>query len=179
MSHSDHDPGVRRGSPDELAPDERSPTPEREIVTTLFDLGRQVTAVLDFDELLQQIPRLIGRLISFEAFAVYLLDERRAELRIAYSVGYPDRPDPIRLKLGQGLVGAAVDSETPILVNDLTSDPRYVEFVPGMASEIVVPLVHKAKPIGALNILSRNRDQFSGRDVAIVRQFAATSRWRS
>ncbi len=29
---------------------------EQEMVTTLFDLGRQVTAVLDFDELLQQIP---------------------------------------------------------------------------------------------------------------------------
>ena len=55
---------------------------ERELVTTLFDLGRQVTSVLDFDELLRQIPRLIGRLISFDAFAVYLLDERRGELRI-------------------------------------------------------------------------------------------------
>jgi sigma-B regulation protein RsbU (phosphoserine phosphatase) len=154
-------------------PDEASPVPAKEIVTALFDLGRQVTSVLDFDELLQQIPRLIGRLISFEAFAVYLLDERRAELKIAYSVGYPERAEPIRLKIGQGLVGSAVASETPILANDLSSDSRYVEFVPGMASEIVVPLLHKSKPIGALNILSRNRDQFSGRDVAIVRQFAA------
>ena len=46
--------------------------------TTLFDLGRQVTGVLDFDELLAQIPTLIARLIPFDAFAVYLLDERRA-----------------------------------------------------------------------------------------------------
>jgi phosphoserine phosphatase RsbU/P len=159
--------------PDAPASDEKPSVPEREIVTTLFDLGRQVTAVLDFDELLQQIPRLIGRLIPFEAFAVYLLDERRAELKIAYSVGYPERSEPFRLKLGQGVVGAAVAAEMPILVNDLASDPRYVEFVPGMASEIVVPLLHKSKPIGALNILSRHRDQFSGRDVAIVRQFAA------
>jgi sigma-B regulation protein RsbU (phosphoserine phosphatase) len=158
---------------DRAAPETGAPAPEKEIVTTLFDLGRQVTAVLDFDELLQQIPRLIGRLIPFEAFAVYLLDERRSELKIAYSVGYPERSEPIRLKLGQGLVGAAVASETPILANDLSADPRYVEFVPAMASEIVVPLLHKSKPIGALNILSKNRDQFSGRDVAIVRQFAA------
>jgi len=146
---------------------------EHDIVTTLFDLGRQVTSVLDFDELLQQIPRLIRRLIAFEAFAVYLLDERRGELKIAYSIGYPESSAPPRLKIGEGLVGAAVVSETPLFINDLNSDPRYVEFVPGMASEIVVPLLHKSKPIGALNILSRQRDQFSGRDVAIVRQFAA------
>jgi hypothetical protein len=62
---------------------------DHEVVTTLFDLERQVTAVLDLEELLHQIPRLIARLISFEAFAVYLLDERKGELRVAYSIGYP------------------------------------------------------------------------------------------
>jgi sigma-B regulation protein RsbU (phosphoserine phosphatase) len=146
---------------------------EHEIVMTLFDLGRQVTAVLDLDELLQKIPQLIARLISYEALAVYLLEERRNELKIAYSVGYPESSEPVRLKLGQGLVGAAVTSEQPLLVNDVESDPRYVEFVPGVASEIVVPLLHKSRPIGALNVLSRHRDHFTERDVAILRQFAA------
>ncbi|MCA1648704.1 MAG: GAF domain-containing protein [Acidobacteria bacterium] len=147
--------------------------PDHELVTTLFDLGRQVTAVLDFDELLRQIPQLIGRLIAFDAFAVYLLDERRGELRIAYAIGYPDTGLPIRLKPGTGLVWAAIASERPLLVNDLQSDPRYVEIVPGMSSDIVVPLVHKARPSGALNILSRNRDHFRASHVEIVRQFAA------
>ena len=163
--------------PDEVSPDRVSADQagrfEDELVTTLFDLGRQVTSVLDFDDLLVQIPRLIKRLISFEAFAVYLLDERRGELHAAYRVGYPDSDTPVRLKLGVGLVGAAVLAEEPLLANDLSADSRYIEFVPGMNSEIVVPLLHKSRPIGALNILSRNRDQFTLRDVAIVRQFGA------
>jgi sigma-B regulation protein RsbU (phosphoserine phosphatase) len=152
---------------------ERSKASKEELVTTLFDLGRQVTSVLDFDDLLHQIPRLIGRLISFEAFAVYLLDDRRGELRVAYAVGYPHADRPIRLRPGMGLVGAAIETEQPVLVNDLHNDPRYIEFVQGMNSEIVVPLLHKSKPIGALNILSRNRNQFTLEDVAIVRQFGA------
>jgi phosphoserine phosphatase RsbU/P len=147
--------------------------PEHDLVTTLFDLGRQVTAVLDIDDLLQQIPKLIGRLLAFEAFAVYLLDERRGELSVAYSVGYPSSPAHVRLRIGEGLVGAAVASQQPVFVNDLTADPRYIEVAPGMHSEIVVPLMHKSRPIGALNILSRHRDQFSPEDVAIVRQFGA------
>ena len=171
MTH--RDPHPDQIDLDDPIPDAPGPAADHELVTTLFDLGRQVTAVLDFDELLEQIPRLIRRLISFDAFAVYLLDERRGELKVAYSVGYPEAKDTLRLKLGQGLVGAAVASETPLLVNDLAADPRYVEFVPGMASEIVVPLLHKARPIGALNVLSGQRDQFGGRDVAILRQFAA------
>ena len=155
---------------DELA---ASAAAEHEIVKTLFDLGRQVTAVLDLDELLAKIPILIGRLISFEALAVYLLDERRSELRAAYTVGYPPSDDPPRLTLGDGLVGAAVASQQPVVVNDLGSDPRYVEFVPGMASEIVVPLLHKSKPIGALNLLSRGANHFGRNDVVVLRQIAA------
>ncbi len=81
----------------------------REIVQTLFELGREVTSVLDLDELLQKIPQLIARLTKFQAFAVYLLDPKREELSIAYSVGYPEEvAAPLRLKVGQGLVGAAV-----------------------------------------------------------------------
>jgi sigma-B regulation protein RsbU (phosphoserine phosphatase) len=146
---------------------------EQETLTTLFDLGRQVTAVLDLDGLLAQIPTLIGRLIEFDAFAVYLLDERRGELRVAYSVGYPAHPEPVRLTLDQGLVGAAVRSQTPLLVNDVASDPRYVPLVPGMAAELVAPLLHKKRPIGALNILSRHKDAFSPADVDLLRQFGA------
>ena len=165
MSH-----GYTPDAPEPAALNHSDPR-EHELLVTLFDLGRQITAVLDFDELLRQIPRLIGRLISFEAFAVYLLDERRGDLRLAYAVGYPERE--VRVEPGVGLVGAAVMSEQPLLVNDVAADPRYVEFVPGMRSELVVPLLHKSRPIGALNILSASRDQFTEQDVAIATQFAA------
>ena len=143
---------------------------DHELLTTLFDLGRQVSAVLDLDELLRQIPRLIRRLIPFEALAVYLLDERRGELRIAYSIGYPEGPSKT-LRQGQGLVGASVENEQALLVNDLQADARYIEVVPGMHSEIVVPLLHKSRPIGALNLLSPNPNQFTHRDVSILSQF--------
>jgi sigma-B regulation protein RsbU (phosphoserine phosphatase) len=153
-----------------LSTDERR---EQETLTTLFDLGRQVASVLDLDELLAQIPKLIGRLIEFDAFAVYLLDQRRSELRVAYSVGYPPSDEPARLSLDQGLVGAAVKSQMPLLVNDVVADPRYVGIVPGMAAELVVPLLHKKRPIGALNVLSHHKDAFTPADVDLLRQFGA------
>ncbi len=72
------------------SPTTASPASTRELVITLFELGREVTSVLDLDELLQKIPQLIARLTKFTAFAVYLLDESKGELSIAYSVGYPE-----------------------------------------------------------------------------------------
>lgn len=145
---------------------------EQEKLTTLFDLGRRVTSVLDLDELLVTIPDLIARIISFDAFAIYLLDERRQELRIAYSVGYPDEAaERVRLKVGEGLVGLSIVDRVPLVANDLSHEPRYVEVVPGMRAQVVAPLIYKGRPIGALSILSRSADVFGESDALMVRQF--------
>jgi sigma-B regulation protein RsbU (phosphoserine phosphatase) len=147
---------------------------DHELLSTLFDLGRQVTSVLDTEELLQKLPDLIGRLITFQAFAVFLLDEKRNELKVGYAVGYaPEVIRTLRLKVGEGLVGTAVAEARPLLVNDVATDPRYVSAVPGMHAELVVPLIRKGKIVGALNLLSDCCDQFTDTDVAILRQFAA------
>ncbi len=146
---------------------------EHEVLSTLFDLGRRVTSVLDTDELLEQIPKFIERLIEFQAFAVYLLDEKRGELRLSHSVGYPEHTRNRRLQVGSGVVGLAVAEMRPRLVPDVLEEPRYVAIVPHMRSQLVVPLVHKSKPIGALNMLGARPAQFSETDLAIVRQFGA------
>src|SRR5215471_11282682 len=145
-----------------------------EQLTTLFALGREVTSVLDLEELLPKIPQLIARLTHFTAFGLYLLDDKRQELSIAYSVGYPEEvARTLRVSLGEGLVGAAAAEGQPLLVNDVHTDPRYVEAVPGSNSELVVPLRRKGRVIGALNLLSDTAGQFTEADEAILRQFAA------
>ena len=155
---------------DSIAP----PVSSTDALTTLFALGREVTSVLDLNELLRKIPQLIARLTKFHAFAVYLLDPKREELTIAYSVGYPeDTARTLRLTVGHGLVGAAVQEGQPILINDVHADPRYVEAVPGSHAELVVPLRRKGRVIGALNLLSDTVGQFTETDEAILRQFAA------
>jgi sigma-B regulation protein RsbU (phosphoserine phosphatase) len=145
---------------------------ERDVLLTLFDLGRQVASVLHVDELLPRIPELIGRLIPFDAFAVYLLDEKRNELRIGYAVGYPDTSG-FKLSVSEGLVGLVVTTQQSVVRGDVSADPHYITVVPGIASTIAVPLISHAKPIGALNVLSREPDRYTERDATILRQFAA------
>lgn len=147
---------------------------DTELLQTLFELGREVTSVLDLDELLAKIPQLIARLMPFTAFSVYLLDERRQELRIAYAVGYPEeKVKTMRLKVGEGVVGAAVEQGRPILVDDVREDPRWVGPVLDAVSQLAVPLRRKGRVIGALNLLSDKRAAFNARDEAVLRQFGA------
>ena len=151
----------------------RAPS-DTELLSTLFELGREVTSVLDLDELLAKIPQLIARLTRFSAFSVYLLDERRQDLRIAYAVGYPEEVLPhLRLSVGQGVVGAAVQEGRPILINDIRQEPRYKGPLRNMLSQLAVPVRRKGRVIGALNLLNEAEGAFTTQDEALLRQFAA------
>jgi len=147
---------------------------DQDRLATLFALSREVTGVLDLDELLGRIPRLIARLTPFGVFSVYLLDDTGDTLRIAYAEGYPEEAArAVRLKIGQGTVGTAVQEQRSVLVNDVSADPRYIAVVPGVQSTLVVPLRNKGQVIGALNLLSSDRNAFDDTDEAMLRAFAA------
>jgi phosphoserine phosphatase RsbU/P len=151
----------------------RLPT-DTELLSTLSELGREVTSVLDLEELLAKIPDLIARLTRFSAFSVYLLDDKREYLRIAYAVGYPEGiPETLHPKVGQGVVGAAVAEGRPILVNDIREEPRYIGPLRNMLSQLAVPLRRKGKVIGALNLLNEAEGAFTHQDETLLRQFAA------
>ena len=147
---------------------------DAELLAILAELGREVTSVLDLKDLLEKIPNLISRLTSFTVFSVYLLHDEREELSIAYAVGYPEEiVKHFTLQVGQGVVGTAIAEQRPILLNDVDADPRYLAVVPGAKSQLAVPLRHKGKVIGALNLLSDRLGAFTERDEWILRQFGA------
>ena len=146
---------------------------ERDILLTLFDLGRKVASVIDLDELLPRIPDLVRRLIPFDAFGIYFVSEKRGVLKLAYSVGYPESAQGFEMDVSAGVLGRVIASEQPLVSGDVRKEPAYVSIVADMKSTLVVPLLHKSKAIGALNVLSRDLDRYSERDVAILRQFAA------
>jgi sigma-B regulation protein RsbU (phosphoserine phosphatase) len=159
-------------------PPPHSPPPtlsgnERDILLTLFDLGRKVASVIDLEELLQRIPSLVHRLVPFDAFGVYFVNEKRGLLKLAYSVGYPDTAAGFEMTATAGVLGRVIAAQQPLVSGDVATEPAYVSIVPDMQSTLVVPLLHKSQSIGALNVLSRDRDRYSERDVAILRQFAA------
>ncbi|MCC7042253.1 MAG: GAF domain-containing protein [Acidobacteria bacterium] len=159
-------------------PPPHSPPPtlsgnERDILLTLFDLGRKVASVIDLEELLQRIPSLVHRLVPFDAFGVYFVNEKRGLLKLAYSVGYPDTAAGFEMTATAGVLGRVIATQQPLVSGDVATEPAYVSIVPDMQSTLVVPLLHKSQSIGALNVLSRDRDRYSERDVAILRQFAA------
>ena len=147
---------------------------DAELLAILTELAREVSSVLDLGDLLEKIPNLISQLTHFSVFSVYLLDEERQELAIAYAVGYPEEiVKHFTIKVGQGTVGRSVEEQRTIVIDDVDADPNYLAVVPGAKSQLSVPLRNKGQVIGALNLLSEKPAAFSERDEWILRQFGA------
>ncbi len=161
-------------SPQHTTPGSTDAGDAAQLLVTLFELGREVTSVLDIDELFEKIPQLIARLTPFKAFAVWLLDEKRQDLGIAYAVGYPEEVKrTFRLAVGQGIVGTVVAEGRSLVIDDVLTDPRYIGAMTDVRSQIAVPLRRKKRVIGAMNLYGEQVGQFTPRDEAMLRQFGA------
>ena len=78
-----------------------------------------------------------------------------------------------RVRLGEGLVGYAALHKEAVLVPDVSQDPRYIELVPDVRSELVIPMLLKDRCIGVVDLESPELDAFSKRDVEILTLLAS------
>ncbi len=141
---------------------------DREILLTLAEIGRDVAAVRDLDDLLAHIASLVRRLVDYRTFGILLLNESTQELEIKVAVQYGERVALPNVRLGEGLVGYAALHGEPVLAADVSKDPRYIRVVDDVRSELVVPMRLKDRSIGVFDLESPVLDAFSDRDVEIL-----------
>ena len=128
----------------------------------LNEIARELSSILNLDQLLKRIAELLNRIIDYQMFSILLLDESEQKLTHRFSLRFQES---IHLKhdipLGQGLVGAAAAEKTAVLVPDVSKDPRYVMANPETKSELAVPLIYKDKVIGVLDLEHTRRGFFT------------------
>src|SRR6202030_1248599 len=137
-------------------------TRQARTLVLLNEIARELTSILNVDELLRRIAELLRRLIDYQMFSILLLDPAGEKLQHRFSLRFNEN---IHLKheipLGLGLVGHAAESKEAVLVPDVTKDERYVEANPETRSELAVPLVYKDKVIGVLDLEHTRRGFFT------------------
>jgi sigma-B regulation protein RsbU (phosphoserine phosphatase) len=126
---------------------------QAQTLTVLNEISAELTSILDLDPLLARIGQLLRRLIDYQMFSIMLLDDKGETLitRFAWRFGYAHAPLR-RIPITTGLVGAAVREWRPINVPDVRKDPRYLPMNPETRSELIVPLFHKGRIIGVLDL---------------------------
>jgi len=128
----------------------------------LNEISRELTSILNVDELLKRIAELLNRIIDYQMFSILLVDEEGERLSHRFSLRFQES---IHLKhdipIGRGLVGVAAAEKTAVLVPDVSKDSRYVMANPETKSELAVPLIYKEKVIGVLDLEHTRRGFFT------------------
>jgi sigma-B regulation protein RsbU (phosphoserine phosphatase) len=128
----------------------------------LNEIARELTSILNLDELLKHIAELLARLIDYQMFSILLLDASGEKLQHRFSLRFGEN---VQLKderpLGEGVVGYAAEHKQVVLVPDVSKDSRYIPLNPETRSEMAVPLIYKGNLIGILDLEHTRRGFFT------------------
>ena len=102
---------------------------------TLAEIGREMSSILDLDALLTRIASLTKRLIDYRTFGILLVNQETDELEMKLAVRYGKGAETKHVKLGVGLVGWSALHKEPVLVSDVSQDPRYISWVEDARSD--------------------------------------------
>ncbi len=133
-----------------------------EVLATLAEIGEDVNASLDLDEVLARAAALIKRHIDYEIFGVLMIEGDGSYLRHRFAIGYPrELAEGLRIPMAQGITGTAAATGHSVRVSDTSKDPRYINAIESVRSELAVPLMVRGKCVGVLDIQSRHLDYFT------------------
>ena len=126
---------------------------QAQTLAVLNDISREITSILDLDDLLERIGSLLKRVVDFQMFTILLWSDRTQQFEHRFSTRYGERVRRERGAVyGVGLIGSAAQLREPVLAPDVRKDPRYIPINSEVRSELAVPLLYKGRVIGVLDV---------------------------
>ncbi|MDO8445582.1 MAG: GAF domain-containing protein [Deltaproteobacteria bacterium] len=149
-----------------------------EELKTLARLSAILNSTLDPREVQKRAMESATELMKAEVGSLLLVDEKRNELYFEVALGEKGaKVKEIRLKVGEGIAGWVAQNGEPLVIDDVTKDPRFS----GKADEkskfatknmICVPVMIKEKITGVLQAINKSEGMFSPKDLELFQMLA-------
>lgn len=138
-----------------------------------------ISSSLDLQTVLTEISEQAKELFRADGSRIHLLDPTTGKLRCVVAI-QPDAEAVMKVELlpGEGLTGSVLQSEQPLIVNDVGADPRAIQ-VPGTPEEdpevmALVPLRVRQRTMGVMTVLRFDLARpFSEDELGLLSAFAA------
>ncbi|MBP6786872.1 MAG: SpoIIE family protein phosphatase [Candidatus Promineofilum sp.] len=167
-----------------LFANERTRAAHLELVT---QIARQVNAADELDEVLEQVVSLTCRTFGFHPVTIFGIDPLTREMVIqASSIAELDTAisnghQPVRLPVGQGIIGTAAATRRTVAVNNTREDERFLghlegipaELNPDTQAEIAIPLLVNNELLGVLDVQSPQVGAFGAAEQSVLETLAA------
>jgi phosphotransferase system enzyme I (PtsP) len=121
--------------------------------------------------LLDEAPRRIAVMFDANVCSLYLLEGDKSELVMRGNVGFANAIGEVRLRVGEGITGEAVEYMRPVSTDTAEQHSRYKHFAE-LGEErfpvfLAVPIRGKSGPLGAL-VVQRQEGAFEDRDIELL-----------
>jgi signal transduction histidine kinase len=153
-----------------------------EDLDTLNKVSSVISSNLDLPELLKQITHTARLILHSSACTLMLIDHATNELVFSVPDGeFSDKLKEYRQPVGQGISGYVARSKEPVIVNDVTKDPRFnktVDTNTGFVTKALMcaPMIVRGKTIGVIQIINKEDGTlFNPNDMRILLTLAAQS----
>lgn len=137
-----------------------------------LEVGQAVTSILEPDQLLDRVVRVVRDCFYYSYVAVYTVEEGGDSLILRASAGEPDPFHGERVAAGAaGAVGRAFREGVPVV----ESRPITLKVGPPMPytrAEAVLPLRLGTRVLGVLDVQSTQREGFEADDVSVLQNVA-------
>jgi len=143
----------------------------------LEQVMRIVAGIPSADAIVPAVLRASRDVLRFDRATVFVADEELGEYRPLYRLAasaVAEAHPPPRLRLGEGLLGAAMASDSTLLVRNLLTDPRYVSVRPTeeARSVVLVPLRVRGRTVAVFSLSRSLPDAFGADDVRLAETVA-------
>jgi diguanylate cyclase (GGDEF)-like protein len=159
----------------------RDPERQRHELDVLARLARLLASSTRLDDLLFELVRSASEVLEPDDCSFFVWDEGEGALiqRAAWGpkldAEHRAVRDPMRLRLGQGIVGWVAASRLVEIVDDVSIDRRYVRDACAAGSELAVPVLHQDRLVGVLDLESAKRRAFGAQEAVIATRLADVS----
>lgn len=131
-------------------------------------IDRILKSIENSGNVIERTVEILKEIQHYTWVGIYLVEGEYLVLK-----HYQGRPtEHARIKIGEGICGAAVVDEQTIIVSDVRSDCRYIACSAETKSEIVVPIWSPGRISGEIDIDSDLPNAFDSEDQRMLEMVA-------
>lgn len=131
----------------------------------LFDEVRTALArEVELGDLFRTVVEAIARTFGYTLVSLYLVED--GILVLQHQVGYDQVA--ARVPVTDGVSGRVVRTGEAVLLEDVRTDPAFIGAIPGIISEVCVPLYAQDEVVGTLNVESRDEVLLTAADLHLM-----------
>ncbi len=149
-----------------------------ELLCNAGEMFALLSGVSDTKKILQRCVKLVAKYLKAEVCSIYLLETPEQELVLRATTGLnPDSVDIVKMKVGEGLVGKAMETMEIILEDHASLNPDF-KYFPTTREEafecfLAIPILRGTQGIGVLVVQRQANRRFSGDEAMVLRSIAS------